>query len=119
MTRSRLESSRGVHPRIRERRVRDTRAVFGLRYGSESESWLEQEGRIWLELDVMAEQKSERECAMEAERLGNKLKGAMNGGKSQLVKILKVRIPAEHRTSAPDPVSPRGNLAPEQRLNLN
>ena len=44
----------------------------------------------------MAEQKSERECAMEAERLGNKLKGAMNGGKSQLVKILKVRNPAEH-----------------------
>jgi hypothetical protein len=43
---------------------------------------------------------------MEAERLGNKLKGAMNGGKSQLVKILKVRNPAEHRTSAPDPVSP-------------
>ena len=30
VTRSRLESSRGVHPRIRERRVRDTRVVFGI-----------------------------------------------------------------------------------------
>ena len=62
----------------------------------------------------MAEQKTERECAMEAERLGNKLKSAMNSRKSQLVKILKVRS-VEHRTRAPHHVPPRGNLA-AQRL---
>ena len=66
----------------------------------------------------MAGQKTERECAMEAERLGNKLKSAMNSGKSHLVKILKVRGSVEHRTRAPHRPTPRGNLA-AQRLNLN
>lgn len=60
----------------------------------------------------MAEQKTERECAMEAERLGNKLKGAMNSGKSQLVKILKVHSSVKHRTRAPHHVPPPEEISP-------
>jgi len=67
-------------------------------------------GRVLL--DAMAEQKTERECAMEAERLGNKLKGAMNSGKSQLVKILKVHSSVEHRTRAPHHVPPPEEISP-------
>jgi hypothetical protein len=54
---------------------------------------------------MAGEEPTEREYAATAERLGQKLKAGLNGGKSQLLKVLKV---SHSLPSPPAPPSPHG-----------
>ena len=53
---------------------------------------------------MAGEEPTEREYAATAERLGQKLKAGLNGGKSQLLKVLKV----SH--SLPSPYAPQAKI---------
>lgn len=62
---------------------------------------------------MAGEEPTEREYAATAERLGQKLKAGLNGGKSQLLKVLKV---SHSLPSPPAPPSPHGRKKNPKQL---
>lgn len=116
VTRARLEPSGGVNPRNRERRVRDTRAVFELRYCSKLESWLCGGGES-CRRDGGAEDRARvrhggRAAREQAQGCHEQRKVAA-GQDSEGTQLRRAS-----NTSSPPRPTPRGNLA-AQRLNLN